>query len=324
MTARRWTALAVFAAAAALLGLVSGPVALGPGEVWRGLWDGAAASAPIIRELRAPRVVLAFLVGGSLATCGAALQALVRNPLADPYLLGLSGGAGLGAVAAIAVDAQAVWAVPAASFAGALLAIGLVYRLAVVAGHRLDPRVLLLAGVVVGSFATAVMGAILALASAARLRNAFTWLLGGFGTASWRSLAVFSAYAILPMAALALRGRSLDLLALGEETAQYLGDEVERSKRVIYVTASLLTAASVAVCGMIGFVGLVVPHAMRRLGSPLHRTLLPVVFVAGGGFLVLADALARTVVRPLELPVGVVTALVGVPLFAVLLRRTMA
>jgi iron complex transport system permease protein len=147
-------------------------------------------------------------------------------------------------------------------------------------------------------------------------------LLGGFGGASWRSVGVFTVYAAVPIALVLAGGRWLDLLTLGEESARHLGADVEGLKRRIYLAASLLTAASVAVCGIVGFVGLVVPHAVRRLGMPLHRELLPAAFLGGGAFLVLADALARTVVRPLELPVGAVTALVGVPLFALLLRRT--
>jgi iron complex transport system permease protein len=181
--------------------------------------------------------------------------------------------------------------------------------------------VLLLGGVVVGAFCGAIMTAIIVLSPASQLRSAFLWLLGGFGAASWQALGVFAAYATVPALLLVLQARRLDLLALGEEQAQYLGADIERSKRVVYFAASLLTAAAVAVAGMIGFVGLVVPHAMRRIVGPLHRGLLPAVFLGGGGFLVVADALARTVARPLELPVGVITALVGVPLFAVLLRR---
>lgn len=301
-----------------------GSVPLGVGELIDAIRSPDADAAPIVRTLRAPRVLLAFLVGGSLAVSGAALQALVRNPLADPYLLGLSGGAGLGAVVAIALALQWAWAIPAAAAVGSLAAVALVYRLSVVAGGRIDPRVLILAGVVVGSFASALMSAIMTLSGEAELRNAFLWLLGGFGGASWAALLLFAGYATLPLGVLVLSARTLDLLTLGEETAQHLGADLERAKRIIYVTTSLLVAASVAVSGIIGFVGLVVPHAARRLWTPLHRPLLPVVFLLGGAFLVLADLLARTVVRPLELPVGVVTALVGVPLFAVLLRRSMA
>jgi iron complex transport system permease protein len=162
------------------------------------------------------------------------------------------------------------------------------------------------------------------LSPAAGIRNAFLWLLGGFGSASWQSLGVFLAYAVLPLGVIGLSARSLDLLALGEEPAHHLGADVHRTRRVVYVCTALLTAASVATCGIIGFVGLVVPHAVRTVSRPLHRSLLPLVFVVGGSFLVLSDVVARTVVRPLELPVGVITALVGVPLFALLLRRTLA
>lgn len=307
-----------------IVAVAVGSVPLGAGELLDALRSPDAAAAPIVRTLRVPRVLLAFLVGGSLAVSGAALQALVRNPLADPYLLGLSGGAGLGAVAAIALRLEWAWAIPAAAAIGSLAAVALVYRLSVVAGGRIDPRVLILAGVVVGSFASALMSAIMTLSSQAELRNAFLWLLGGFGGASWPALLVFAGYAALPVGLLLLSARTLDLLVLGEETAQHLGADLERAKRIIYITTSLLVAASVAVAGIIGFVGLVVPHAARRIWTPLHRPLLPLVFLIGGAFLVLADLLARTVVRPLELPVGVVTALVGVPLFAMLLRRSLA
>jgi iron complex transport system permease protein len=308
---------------ALVIGVCAGSVALSPMEIWEGLRYGYADTAPIIRELRVPRVLLAFLVGGSLSVAGAALQALVRNPLADPYLLGLSGGAGLGAVIAIAINPEWPWAVPAAAFVGAAAAVALVYRLSVVAGRRLDPRVLLLAGVIVGSFAAALMTTVVALSDASELRRAFLWLLGGFGGASWRSVLVFAAYAVLPLLTLLVMARALDLLALGEESAKHLWAEMERDKRIVYVATMLLTAASVAVCGVIGFVGLIVPHAVRRVATPLHRELLPLTFIVGGVFLVLTDAVARTVVRPLELPVGAVTALIGVPLFAVLLRRTL-
>ena len=324
MSAGRVAALLAVVAASLVLGLTAGTVPLPPGEVWRGLWTPDAEASIIVRELRVPRVLLAFLVGGSLAVCGAALQAMIRNPLAEPYLLGLSGGAGLGAVLALASRAASPWAVPLAAFVGALAAVGLVYRLSLVAGRRLDPRVLLLSGVVVGAFAGALMSAIIVLSDAPTVRNAFLWLLGGFGAASWQALAVFAAYAALPLAAIGLSARSLDLVALGEEPAHHLGADVERTRRLVYLCTALLTAASVAVCGIIGFVGLVVPHAVRTVARPLHATLLPLVFVGGGSFLVLSDVVSRVVVRPLELPVGVVTALVGVPVFALLLRRSVA
>jgi iron complex transport system permease protein len=321
----RWRIVLLLLAVLATLciGLAAGTVPLTPREVWDGLWRPDAGSAVIVRQLRAPRVLLAFCVGGSLAVTGAALQAMIRNPLAEPYLLGLSGGAGLGAVIAIATQAAGTWAIPIAAFIGALAAVALVYRLSLVAGRRLDPRVLLLSGVVVGSFAGALMSAIIVLSPSAGIRNAFLWLLGGFGSASWEALAVFAAYASVPLVLIWVSARNLDLLSLGEEPAHHLGADVDRTRRLVYGSTALLTAASVAACGIIGFVGLVVPHAVRTMARPLHRTLLPLVFVAGGGFLVLSDVMSRTLVRPLELPVGVITALVGVPIFALLLRRTL-
>ncbi len=323
MKVRRLLALIPLTAAVVtiVVGLAVGATSISLADVWAGLVSPEASAAVVVRQIRLPRVVLAFLVGGTLGLSGASLQAIVRNPLADPYLLGLSGGAGLGAVLAMAVKPASPWIVPAAAFVGAMGAIALVYRLGLVAGRRLDPRVLVLGGVAVGSFAAAVMTAILTLSPAAELRNAFLWLLGGLSAASWKALIIFGAYAIGPTILLMLRGRDLDLLALGEEPAQFLGTNVERSKRMVYGAASLLTAASVSVCGIIGFVGLIVPHLTRRLVGPMHRTLLPAVFLSGGALLVGADAIARTVVRPIELPVGVVTALVGVPVFALLLRK---
>jgi iron complex transport system permease protein len=210
-----------------------------------------------------------------------------------------------------------------AGFVGGLGAVVLVYRLSTVSGRPLDPRVLVLAGVVVSAFAGALMSAILTLSTAEALRNAFFWLLGGFSTASWTALTAFAGYAVVPLLALGGSARSLDLLSLGEEPAIALGLDAVRARRVVYLASALLTAAGVAVSGIVGFVGLVAPHAVRRVLGPAHRRLLPAVFFGSGAFLVLADAAARTVVRPLELPVGVVTALVGVPIFAVLLHRTL-
>src|SRR5438477_354898 len=301
-------------AAAVTLGAA---VILGPADV--PLRD--IMSSPIVWQLRLPRAVLAFLVGGALGVSGVALQALVRNPLADPFLLGLSGGAGLGAVAAIALDLPGPWALPLAAFVGALGAMALVYRLGLTGGAELDPRILLLGGVAVGAFAAAITTAIVSLAQATELRNAFLWLWGGFSGASWTTVLVILVYAPLPLGVLAAAARPLDLLALGEEPAQYLGADVPRLKRLVYLAASLLTAVAVAVAGVIGFVGLIVPHLCRLVWGRLHRALFPTAFLAGGTLLAAADTLARTVVAPRELPVGIVTALLGVPVFAFLLRR---
>jgi len=318
----RWVALVVLALVALAAGIAVGPAAIDPATVLRALAGiGDHTTIAIVRDLRVPRALLAFLVGGSLAVTGAVLQALVRNPLADPYLLGLSGGAGLGAVSAIALGIGGAWGVPLAAAIGAVAAIVLVYRLAVVADAVLDTRVLLLAGVVVGSFAAALVGAILVLSPSEGLRSALLWLLGGFDGSSWSALAIFAACAVLPLALLYRESRMLDLLSLGEEPARFLGADVEPLKRRLYLAASLLTAAAVAVSGIIGFVGLVVPHAIRVLWGSRHGALLPAAFLLGGALLAAADAVARTVFAPLSLPVGVVTAIVGVPVFAVLVRR---
>jgi len=308
----KWLALVL-----AALGALALAVMLGPTHV---AWS-ALPSSDIVLALRLPRAVLAFLVGGALGMSGAALQALVRNPLADPLLLGLSGGAGLGAVLAIALHLGGGWALPLAAFAGAGVAMALVYRLGLVTGAELDPRALLLAGVAVGAFAGAVTTAIVSLASAVELRNAMLWLWGGLSGASWDSALMVAIYLPIPVVVLLLAARPLDLLALGDEPARYLGADVARVRRRVYLAASLLTAVAVAASGVIGFVGLIVPHAMRAVWGHRHRALLPAAFIGGGTLLVLADTAARTVVAPRELPVGIVTALIGVPLFAALVRR---
>ena len=310
----KWTLLVAIAIVVFAASVVLGPAAVPLSEL---------ARSDIVWNLRAPRAVLAFLVGGSLGVAGAALQALVRNPLADPFLLGLSGGAGLGAVSAIALHLTGPWALPLAEFVGALAALGLVYRLGLIGGGAgaLDPRILLLGGVAVGAFAAAITTAIVSLADAAELRNAFLWLWGGLSAASWQAVLLVALYVPVPLLVLVAAARPLDLLALGEEPARYLGADVDAVKRRVYVAASLLTAAAVAVSGVIGFVGLVVPHIARLTWGHRHRALLPAAFLGGGALLAFADTLARTVVAPRELPVGVVTALIGVPVFALLLRR---
>lgn len=315
--------LALVALAVGVGALAVGAVPLELAAVVAGLREPGSEAGRIIWELRLPRVVLAFLVGGALGVSGAALQALVRNPLAEPYLLGISGGAGLGAVLAIALGVSGLGVIPAAAFAGAVGASAMVYGIAVVQGTRLEPRMLVLAGVVVAAFCSALTSALLTLSTEAALRNAFLWLLGGFGTASWAAVTVFAAYAAAPLSGLFVLARALDLLSLGDEPAEALGLPAEATKRLVFLATALLTAASVAMSGMIGFVGLVAPHALRGWLGPLHRRLLPAVFLGSGALLVAADAVARTVVRPSELPVGAITALIGVPLFAVLLRRSL-
>jgi iron complex transport system permease protein len=278
----------------------------------------------IVRELRAPRAVMAILVGGGLSLSGAVFQALLRNPLAEPYILGISGGAAMGTVSALALGLAAsfAWALPAAAFAGALVAIILVLKVASVADRRVDVRVLLLAGVVVGAFFTACMSFVLSISDARTVRSAFLWMMGSLTSSDWSSVGMVGLYSLPAVLVLVGLARPLNLLAIGEETAGYLGANVERVKRVAYLLASLLTAAGVAATGMIGFVGLVVPHSVRLTVGADYRVLLPLSFLAGAVFLTLADIIARTVLSPVEVPIGVITAFVGVPLFLLLLRRS--
>jgi iron complex transport system permease protein len=309
---------------ALLLSVRFGAVSLAVRQVWdavRGVGD--PTTVTIVQQLRLPRAVQAALVGGALATSGATFQALLRNPLAEPYILGVSGGAAVGAVVAVVFGwaLTAVWAIPVAAFAGALLAIVLVLRIAATVGHALDTRILLLSGVVVGAFFNACILLVLTFADVESFRSAIFWMMGSLAGSSWSGAALFSLYLIPGLLLLLFLARPLNLLALGEETAAYLGTSVERTKLIAYGTASLLAAAAVASSGVIGFVGLIVPHTIRFLWGSDYRFLLPASALLGAAFLVLADALARVAAAPTELPVGVVTAFVGVPFFVWLLRR---
>ncbi len=326
---RRWGVLGLLGlslVAASALSLLIGPAHLSLAEVWRALGPGTdpgtGAADQIVRLVRAPRTVTAALTGGALAVSGATLQALLRNPLAEPYILGLSGGAALGAVLAIVIGlAASPWTLPVAAFAGAVAAVLVVLRVASSPSTGFDPRVLILGGVVVGAFFNAGIMFVLSFATGEALRSAVFWMMGSFGTASWSGAAILALY-VLPAAALLWsRGRALDLIALGEDTAAYLGTHVRGVKLAAYGLASMTAAVGVAVAGVIGFVGLVVPHAARILWGSEHRFLLPAAFLLGATFLVVADVAARAAFEPSELPVGVVTAFVGVPVFVLLLRR---
>lgn len=323
----RW-ALGVLLLAFALAGLLAG-IFLGPEPLsWSEVVDalmgrGSSTLHRVVWDIRLPRVILALLVGGGLAMAGAVFQALLRNPLAEPYILGISGGAATGAVSVMALGLVSLtsWALPAASFAGALLAILLVFRVASAADAHLDVGVLLLAGVVVGAFFVAILSLILALSDAETVRSAVLWTMGSLRGATWRTVSIVAAYTVPTTLALLGLARSLNLMAIGEETASYLGADVERVNKLAYGVASMVTAAGVAATGVIGFVGLIVPHGVRLVIGSDNRALLPISFVAGGAFLALSDLVARTALAPAELPIGVITALVGVPLFLVLLRR---
>lgn len=316
-----WLAVALLIIAG-LLGLSVGPSEIGVTDVLRVLREGTDAERTILLGVRFPRVVAAGLTGAVLAVSGVIFQALLRNPLAEPYLLGVSAGAGFGAVAALATGITVLSAavLPVAAFAGALVAIGIVLRVAWVV-DRLDTRVMILAGVVVSAFFGAGIMLILTFARAETLQSAIFWTMGGFSGVSWDMVGLLAAYGIPAVIIAFLLGREYDSLALGEDTAASLGTEVERVKLGSYLLASLLAAAAVSVAGVVGFVGLVVPHSARMIAGPKHRRLIPLSFLGGATLLIVTDAVARTAAAPVEIPVGVMTALIGVPFFLALLRR---
>lgn len=322
---RLWWFLALALLAVVTLGLAVGAVPLTPTEVWRALAGAGDPSAiAIVNDLRLPRVTLGVVVGAGLAASGTALQATLRNPLAEPYLLGVSGGAAVGAVLAVVLGLSAPGFVPLAAFGGAMLAVMLVLLVARAAGGRADPRVLLMAGVVVGAFCTAAIMVALASAPEGTVRGALWWMMGSLGDAQWSGVRWIALYVAIGIAALAWWGRDLDVLALGEDAAASLGVDVERVTRRIYLTASLLAAATVAGAGLIGFVGLIVPAIARALGTRSSRATVLASALAGGTLVVAADLVARTAMRPTELPLGAVTALVGVPFFLWRLRAGVA
>jgi iron complex transport system permease protein len=286
--------------------------------------EGMDREAAILMELRVPRVVAGALVGAALALCGAALQALLRNPLADPYILGISSGAALGAVLAILFGlgsiALGAYAVPAAAFSGALLTLLFVYFLARVQG-RVPAQTMLLAGFIVSAFFLAIIMFLISWTSDERLFQVTFWLMGNLEYMAAKPLGGISLYLLIGSAVLFSRAKDLNLASLGEETASELGVEVESLKKITFIFASLITGAVVSVSGLIGFVGLVVPHLVRMIWGPDHRFLLPASALAGAILLVLADTVARTALAPSEIPVGVITALGGAPFFVYLLRR---
>jgi iron complex transport system permease protein len=284
----------------------------------------SAADEAILWQVRAPRVALAAMVGGMLAIAGSAYQGVFRNPLADPYLLGIAAGAGLGATLAIAYAAAGSdtgLLLPLAAFGGASLAVAGTYVLGRSAGGARSTTTLILAGVIVALFMTAAQTFVQQQRSET-LREVYSWILGGFATADWQSVAVITPYVVLSSGVILLHRRILDVLSLGDEEAASLGIHVRRTRLVLVIAATAGTAAAVAVSGLIGFVGIIVPHTIRLLVSPSSRAIVPLSLIAGAGFLVLADALARTILSPAELPIGVVTAFFGAPFFAILLRTT--
>jgi iron complex transport system permease protein len=314
--------LAAVLGASLALAAAIGPV---PASLRRAFGPGGAGTTDwaIIVQTRIPRVLLAAVVGAALAAAGAGFQGLLANPLADPHVLGVSGGAAvLGAAALVAGVDPVSPLVPLAAFAGAL---GTVVVIVLVArtGGRTTPYALLLTGVVMNSLAAALIMLVNAIASYKQAQGVLFWMMGALSTQSYALVAVAGTYAALGAAVLVRHAPALNLLAGGEESAASLGVAIERVRRAVFVAAALLVGAAVSVSGMISFVGLIVPHLLRLLLGPDLRLLVPASFLGGAAFLVWADTLARTVLAPAELPVGVVTALLGGPFFLVLLRRSL-
>lgn len=308
-----------------VLAIAYGAVSLPVAQVLDALrGEGATSTIAIVRDLRMPRVLLAALVGAGLAMSGGALQGTLRNPLAEPYLLGVSGGAAVGAVMAMAFGVVAPTLITACAFIGAAVATLVVTALARTVGGSGDTRLLLMAGVVVGAFANAAILVALADAPPERLRGALWWMMGSAADASWGAV-LRSGVAVLVLGGLLVwRARELDVLALGAEPAAALGVDVDRASQRTFLVASWLAAATVAAAGLVGFVGLVVPNIARALGARQHRPMMLLSAIYGAVLLIAADLLARTVRAPAELPLGAVTALVGVPFFLARLRKVTA
>ena len=314
-----------------LVGLGVGAIAIAPGDIV----VSALAHVPLLHvhsslgsvqdailwQLRAPRVVVAALVGGMLAVAGASYQGVFRNPLVDPYLLGVAAGAGLGATLVIVYGHASAQLVPLAAFVGAAFAAAASYVLGRSAGPARTTGALVLAGVTVTAFLTSVQ-TFLQQQHTNTLQNVYSFILGGFATATWHDAAVAAPYVGVSSAVLVLHRRVLDVLALGDEEAASLGVNVGRVRLVVCAAATVGTAAAVAVSGLIGFVGIIVPHTVRLLVSTSYRAVVPLSLLAGAGFLVLTDVIARTVLSPQELPIGVITAFFGAPFFAVVLRTS--
>jgi iron complex transport system permease protein len=275
----------------------------------------------IIWQVRLPRVILAALVGASLAVAGTAFQGLLRNPLADPYTLGVSSGAAAAAaftiVFGVTYAGTGLFVLPVAAFLGGLITVILVYRIALSTG-RLMIHTLILAGIIVGSFMSALLMFFIALAGDG-VHQILAWLMGSLAFKGWGQIWMLALFLAIGLTAILALSRDLNLLVCGEESAQQLGSNTEQTKKLLLLAATLITGGAVAAAGTIGFVGLVVPHVMRLLVGPDHRVLVPLSAIAGGLFLVLADTAARTVLAPVELPVGVVTATLGAPFFLFLL-----
>jgi iron complex transport system permease protein len=327
-----WAAAATgFLIVSIVIGVLAGPLDIGIVDAVRSLLArlGFVDSTPldateetILWELRVPRVVLAALVGGMLALAGATYQGVFHNPLADPYLLGVAAGAGLGATLAISYLPRVLAGqqlLPVAAFLGGSAAVVVTWVISRSAGRERDATTFVLAGVVVASFFTAIQ-TFVQQQNSDTLQEVYSWILGALPSSGWSDVAVLAPYVFVATVVILVFRRVLDVLSLGDTEAASLGVDVGRVRLLLVVAATIGTAAAVAVSGLIAFVGIIVPHTIRLLAGTSYRGLLPLSFIVGAGFLVLCDVIARTVLSPAELPIGVVTAFFGAPFFAIALR----
>ena len=281
---------------------------------------GEILQSPIFWQLRLPRVLMSVLVGAVLSVCGAAYQSIFRNPLTDPYVLGVSSGASLGAAVAILLGMEAwLWGVGGMALVAALLTVVLIYRIASI-GNRMHTTTLLLTGVCLTLLISAIISFLMVL-NQEKMDTIIFWTMGSFGSASWSDVAVMAPVAVAGIAVVLWYGRDLNLLLAGSEAAQSMGVEVEKVKRVLLLATTLMVAFAVSTCGVIGFVGLIVPHAVRLVTGPDNRKVVPYAMLCGALFVLVCDTLARYLLRPSELPVGSLTSMVGAPLFIYLLYK---
>ncbi len=300
-----------------------GTVAIPLSQILNFLVGGKIAEeySTILFELRLPRILLAIIVGGGLSVAGVVFQAILRNPLAEPFILGVSSGGTLGAVLAISFGLGfSIISVPASAFLGSLVVIMVVYFVSEKHG-RLDPTTLLLTGIMVGAFFNAMILLVMVIRHQ-EVRGAFLWLMGNLSSADMNSFLVVAPVVLIAIVVIYLNSRKYNLIATGDETAQSLGVEVEKFKRISYGLASLITGLVVSLSGIIGFVGLIIPHISRMIFGADHRILIPVSFLLGAILLVVVDTIARTLISPAEIPVGTVTAFIGAPIFIWLLKRS--
>lgn len=315
----------LFLLIALLLSLAIGSVFISPNELWQTLLgNGTETAEAILWKIRLPRTILIALTGAALGGSGAAYQGLFRNPLADPFLIGVASGAGLGAVIAMSIQwPYSFWglmAIPFAAFLAALLTVFIVYLFARV-GRTIPTTNLILAGVAFSSFATS-LTSFLMIRSTSEVRRALGWLLGGASQSGWDAILALLPYLVIGLGVLTFSGHALNVLQFGDDQAQQLGLNVTRTKRIILIAASLATAAAVAFSGIIGFIGLIVPHLSRLWFGPDYRRLLPLSALGGATALLVCDILARILLAPQEIPVGIITALAGAPFFLWVLRRS--